>query len=58
MHRHRSKNRKNILEDFGDDIENFKYMVDYLEKIRTNLEEKYEEDIPPTDIRLIFGYNY
>ena len=52
------KNRKNIIEDFGDDIENFKFMVDYLEKIRTDLEEKYEEDIPPTDIRLIFGYNY
>lgn len=52
------KNRKNIIEDFGDGIENFKFMVDYLEKIRTDLEEKYEEDIPPTDIRLIFGYNY
>ena len=52
------KNRKNIIEDFGDGIENFKFMVDYLEKIRTNLEEKFEEDIPPTDIRLIFGYNY
>ena len=52
------KNRKNIIEDFGDGIENFKYMVDYIEKIRTNLEEKFEEDIPPTDIRLIFGYNY
>ena len=52
------KNRKNIIEDFGDGIENFKFMVDYLEKIRTDLEEKFEEDIPPTDIRLIFGYNY
>ena len=52
------KNRKNIIEDFGDGIENFKFMVNYLEKIRTNLEEKYEEDILPTDIRLIFGYNY
>ena len=52
------KNRKNILEDFGDGIDNFKFMVDYLEKIRRDLEEKYEEDIPPTDIRLIFGYNY
>lgn len=52
------KNRKNIIEDFGYGIENFKFMVDYLEKIRTDLEEKYEEDIPPTDIRLIFGYNY
>ena len=52
------KNRKNIIEDFDDGIENFKFMVDYLEKIRTNLEEKFEEDIPPTDIRLIFGYNY
>lgn len=52
------KNRKNIIEDFGDGIENFKFMVDYLEKIRRDLEEKYEEDIPTTDIRLIFGYNY
>ena len=52
------KNRKNIHEDFGDGIENFKFMVCYLEKIRRDLEEKYEEDIPPTDIRLIFGYNY
>lgn len=52
------KNRKNIIEDFGDGIENFKFMVNYLEKIRTTLEEKFEEDIPPTDIRLIFGYNY
>ena len=52
------KNRKNIIEDFGDGIENFKFMVCYLEKIRRDLEEKYEEDIPPTDIRLIFGYNY
>lgn len=52
------KNRKNIIEDFGDGIENFKFMVCYLEKIRRDLEEKYEEDIPHTDIRLIFGYNY
>ena len=52
------KNRKNIIEDFGDCIENFELMVDYIEKIRVDLEEKFEEDIPPTDIRLIFGYNY
>ena len=53
-----NKNRDTIIEDFGDSIENFELMVGYIEKIRTDLEEKFEEDIPPTDIRLIFGYNY
>ena len=53
-----SNNRENIIEDFDDYLENFELMVDYIEKIRTDLEEKFEEDIPPTDIRLIFGYNY
>ena len=53
-----SNNRENIIEDFDDYLENFELMVDYIEKIRIDLEEKFEEDIPPTDIRLIFGYNY